>query len=184
MKRHYYISDNLDDLELVEHELESEGLSDEQIHVLSNNEAALASHHLHPVVDFMKTDVIRSGLVGASIGAMAATLVLAVTAVMGWAEAIGWTPFVFLAVVALGFCTWEGGFMGFQEKNRRFRRFDEVVKANKHVLFVDVTAQQEGILSRITSRHPRLQLAGDGPAMPEWLIAGQRQVKNFVHWAP
>ena len=34
MNRHYYISDNLNDLETVEYELEASGINSEQIHVL------------------------------------------------------------------------------------------------------------------------------------------------------
>ena len=58
MQRHYYISDNLDELESVEHELEASGISVEQIHVLSENEAAVEDHHLPEVVSFMKKDVV------------------------------------------------------------------------------------------------------------------------------
>ncbi|RFQ09501.1 magnesium transporter, partial [Pseudomonas sp. ATCC 13867] len=36
MNRHYYISDNLDDLDEVEHELQESGISMEQMHVLSD----------------------------------------------------------------------------------------------------------------------------------------------------
>ena len=35
MRRHYFISDNLDDLEVFEEQLEAAGISTPQIHVLS-----------------------------------------------------------------------------------------------------------------------------------------------------
>ena len=39
MKRHYYISSDLDDLELIERDLEEAGVSTPQIHVLSDDDA-------------------------------------------------------------------------------------------------------------------------------------------------
>ena len=41
MNRHYYVSDDLDELERVEEELEASGIGTEQIHVLSEQEADL-----------------------------------------------------------------------------------------------------------------------------------------------
>ena len=49
MNRHYYISDNLNDLEKVETELEASGIDTEQIHVLSERDAEVERHHLHDV---------------------------------------------------------------------------------------------------------------------------------------
>ena len=49
MNRHYYISDNLDELERVEQELEAQGISTEQIHVLSERDAEVEHHQLHDV---------------------------------------------------------------------------------------------------------------------------------------
>ncbi len=44
MNRHYYISDTLDELELLERELETSGIPTEQIHVLSEQDAELERH--------------------------------------------------------------------------------------------------------------------------------------------
>ena len=44
MKRFYFISDDLDDLERLEAELEDNGLQQPQIHVLSEDDAELARH--------------------------------------------------------------------------------------------------------------------------------------------
>ena len=71
MNRHYYISNNLDDLETLESELEANGINTEQIHVLSDKDADVEQHHLHDVNSFMKQDVVHSGEVGAVIGEMA-----------------------------------------------------------------------------------------------------------------
>jgi hypothetical protein len=60
MERHYYLSDDLDDLEAVENELEAAGISTPQIHVLSENDSEVENHHLHEVDSFTKSDVVHS----------------------------------------------------------------------------------------------------------------------------
>ena len=45
MLRHYFISTNLDDLEVFEEQLEAAGVSTPQIHVLSRNDADVEHHH-------------------------------------------------------------------------------------------------------------------------------------------
>lgn len=184
MKRQYFISDNLSDLEAVEQELLEKGITRPQIHVLSNSDSDLEKHHLHPVADVMKTDVVNSGLWGLGIGLLGALLVIGATLIMGWAESIGWTPFAFLALIVLGFCTWEGGFLGFQEKNRRFKRFEDTVRNNRHVLLVDVSEEQESVLGEVVERHPQLAPAGEGDPAPGWIIVGEQQLREIIRWGP
>ena len=87
MNRHYYISDNLDELERLEAELEASGIATEQIHVLSEKDAETGQRHLHEVSPFMKKDVVRSGRVGLLVG-----LVLAIVAVAFAYAAAGRKP--------------------------------------------------------------------------------------------
>ena len=113
MKRHFYISENLEELELVEQELEDNGVSAPQIHVLSQNDAAVQRHGLPYVEAVLRKDVVHSMELGALIGVSTALLILATAYLAGWtATAAGWLPFIFLAIVVLGFCTWEGGLFG------------------------------------------------------------------------
>jgi len=185
MKRHFYISDNLDDLEHVEEELESSGVSTPQIHVLSEDDADVENHHLHKVEAVLKKDVVHSMEIGAMAGVVAATLVLIVAYFAGWtASAAGWVPFVFLAVVILGFCTWEGGLFGIQEPHYQFKRFQEALHEGKHVLFVDVDPSQEEVLSQVVARHSKLELAGVGEATPALIVGAQNTWRNFVKSMP
>ena len=66
MKRFYYISDDLDDLVQIEHELEAGGIARPQIYLLSNDDVGLDNHDVNRVASFMKTDVIHSGEIGAA----------------------------------------------------------------------------------------------------------------------
>lgn len=180
MNRHYYISDDLDDLETVESELEANGISTEQIHVLSEKDAEVEHHHLHDVPSFMKQDVVHSGEIGALVGVVLAALVLGGAYLLGWTEsAAGWIPFVFLAIVLFGFCTWEGGFFGIQVPNAHFRAFRQKLKEGKHVFFVDVEPNQEPILDQVIQHHPSLRDAGTGAAAPHWIVAWLQRWHQF-----
>lgn len=180
MNRHFYVSKDLDELESVEHELEANGISTEQMHVLSEKDAEVEEHHLHEVTSFMKQDVVNSGEKGAVVGVILAAAVLVVAWLFGWTEtAAGWLPFIFLAVVVLGFCTWEGGFFGFQEPNSQFRRFKKLLKHGKHIFFVDVEPEQEATLSKVIRHHPHLKNAGYGYGSPHWFVAWMQKWHLF-----
>ncbi len=185
MKRHYYISTDLDDLEHVEEELEAAGVATPQIHVLSHDDDGVAKHdHLHPVEAVLKKDVVHGTEVGAVIGVIGASLVLLISYYSGVTETVGWVPFLFLAVVVLGFCTWEGGLFGIQEPHQDFKRFEGELDAGKHVFFVDVDANQESALSRIVSAHPRMEPAGEGAATPKVVVEAQKKFHDVMQTLP
>lgn len=180
MNRHYYISDDLDDLELLERELEAGGIPGEQIHVLSEQDAELERHRVHQVPSVMRTDVFNLGWRGALVGLALAVAVLLVAWLAGWTQTrAGWGPFVFLALVLLGFSAWEAGFFGFQRRNRRFRALGEDLEKGRHVLFVDVEPEQQAVLATVVGRHAGLLEAGSGEALPHWLSASQRRLNRL-----
>lgn len=185
MKRHYFISDNLDDLESVENELEKRGITTLQIHVLSQKDAEVEQHRLHEVASFMKQDVVHSAVFGAAIGIVVNLIFLSVVHTTGLAKTeAGWLPFVFLAVVLLGFCTWEGGLRGIQEPNHHFRRFQKLLQDGKHIFFVDVDSREEHVLLQVVSMHPGLIAAGVEPAGAHWIVGWQQKCLNFVRTLP
>lgn len=180
--RHYFISSNLDDLGKLERELEAQGVETAQIHVLSLDDTSTENHvHLHDVSSFMKSDVIRSGELGLAVGLAGAALVLATAYFSGWTDSVaGWIPFVFLAIVVVGFCTWEGGFLGFQKVNTHFKEFEKVLEEGRHVFFVDLIPEQEGLLNELVKQHPTLELAGTKRGTPQWIMKSQKHVPNFL----
>ncbi len=184
MKRHYYISDDLDELDAVEHSLEQSGITTPQIHVLSENDSGVESHHLHAVESVLKKDVVRSTEIGFIVGLVASLSVLLLAYYSGLTETFTWVPAIFLAIVVLGFCTWEGGLVGIQTPHHDFARFQQPLHEGKHVFFVDVEPSQEANLDRIIAYHPSMQLAGMGEASPNWVVAIQQAWHRFVHWAP
>ncbi|MEQ8803184.1 MAG: NAD/FAD-utilizing enzyme, partial [Haliea sp.] len=112
MKRHFFLSDDLDELEQVERDLEEAGVSTPQIHVLSEDDAGVQAHRLNDVEAVLRKDVVHGTERGAVIGVIGAAIVLAATWATGIAATITWVPPIFLAVIVLGFCTWEGGLIG------------------------------------------------------------------------
>ncbi len=185
MKRHYFISDDLDDLDHIGVELEQAGVATPQIHVLSRDDAGVAQReHLHAVEAVLKKDVVHGTEVGAVVGVIGASLVLAVSYYSGVTHDVGWVPFLFLAVVVLGFCTWEGGLFGIQESHTDFARFEPALNAGKHVFFVDIDDKQEAALSGIIRAHPRLRPAGEGTATPKVVVEAQKKFHSAMQSLP
>ena len=124
MKRHFFISDNLDDLDRIEVELERRGINKPQIHVLSKDDAGVDTHkHLHNIEAVFKQDVVHGTMVGATIGLLAAAAVMAIAYLTKLPETFTWMPFYFLSIVMFGFVTWSGGFYGIQTPHKDFRRY-------------------------------------------------------------
>ncbi|MFK8020932.1 MAG: magnesium transporter [Pseudomonadales bacterium] len=180
--RHYFISNNLNDLENIEEQLERAGISTPQIHVLSLDDTAVENRHkLNDVTSFMKTDVLRSGEIGAAVGLVSAVIFLALVYLGGWAEMIGsWLPFAFIALMILGFSTWEGGFIGIQRKNKRFNRFEQALKDGNHVFFVDLKPGQEDAMDSVISKYKSITLAGTERGTPSWVIEGQERIPRML----
>ena len=181
MKRHFYISNDLDDLDRIEDELENRGVHKPQIHVFSRDDTGVEKHdHLHNIESIFKKDVVHGTITGACVGVGIAALVLIVVSYSSWPESYTWMPFFFLAIVLLGFSTWVGGLIGIQTPHRDFRRFERQLREGKHVFIVDVDPEQESILESIVHKHHGLQLAGTGKAPPRWIVMGQYGVKRFT----
>ena len=129
----------------------------------------------------MRRDIVHSTIFGAVIGAVGAGLVLLLAALFGWTEtAAGWMPWIFLAVIVLGFCTWEGGLWGIQEPHTQFRRFEEALRGGRHVVFVDIDPDQKAILDSAVQRHTRLEPAGVASGAPQWLHGLQVRSRRLL----
>lgn len=184
MKRHYFVSDNLDDLETVESELEAAGVSTPQIHVLSDDDMGVEQHNLHNVEAVLKKDVVHGTEMGAIVGVVAGVTILILAWFSGLTETYTWVPAIFLSLIAVGFCTWEGGLIGIQEPHTEFQKFQHLLREGKHIFFVDVAIVQEQALDSVTAKHPQLRKAGEGAATPGWVIGAQQKWAKFVQAAP
>jgi hypothetical protein len=181
MQRHFLVSDDLDDLEHLEEELEAQGVSTPQIHVFTLDDTEAEKHvHLHVVQSIMKRDVVNSMIIGAILGAVLSISVLGLTALLEWHKtAAGWIPFIFLAIIILGFCTWEGGFVGIQTLNRHFKQFKATLEQGKHVFYCDLAPNQVPIFQRVVQAHPKATMAGTGVSTPPWIMSWQTRLARF-----
>ncbi|GGW74761.1 NAD/FAD-utilizing enzyme [Alteromonas halophila] len=185
MLRHYYITKDLDTLEKIESALEAKGVHTPQFHVLSEQDAEVERHHLHAIEAVLKKDVVRSTIIGAIYGVIGAALIIGTAYFTGWyTSPAGWLPFAFLAIVILGFCTWEGGLIGIQVPNRQFKRFQKLLSRGKHVFFVDFDPQQKARIEQVTAEQSRLKFAGTGDATPTWVVKGQEKFQHFMKSMP
>ncbi len=184
MKRFYFLSSNLDELASVERELEGAGITTPQLHVLSLDDAGVEQRGMHGVEAVLKKDVVRGTELGAVIGLVGGGAVLAVAYYTGLTEAYTWVPAVFLAVIILGFCTWEGGLIGIQEPHVEFRQFEDELKSGQHLLFVDIDPEQESVLQSTMDQYPHIQPAGQGAATPRFVVRGQDSFNRFMKTAP
>ncbi len=182
MQRHFFTSDDLNDLERFEVELEDKGIHKEQIHVLSLDETAVGRHrNLHEVAALMKKDMVRAGWWGLLAGGIGALLVVGIAYALGGTQTqAGWLPVVFLALIVLGFLIWEAGLWGIQKPNAHFERFERELAAGRHVFFVDLDSRQEPILNQAVRSHPAIALAGTGTASPHWLVNSTHWLKRFL----
>lgn len=180
--RHFFIADSLDDLDRVVAALRRDGIERVQIHVLTNDDANAVQHpNLPDVTSIMKKDVIRSGELGLAVGLIAAIVVLLTAYLTSATTSIaGWAPWIFLAVLLLGFCTWEGGFIGIQRTNHNFARFKERLAAGQHILFVDITAEQTPGLRIVTEQFPGLVVDSVENGTPQWIMRGQKEIPHFL----
>ena len=184
MKRYYFLTDNLDRLQAVETDLENNGISTPQIHVLSRDDSGVTKRHLHGVEAVLRKDVVHGMQRGAIFGICGAALVLIATHFSGITSVTGWAPFIFLAIVVLGFVTWESGLFGIQEPHHDFKRFDQALDSGRHLLFIDVDKNGEDTLSHITAHYPELEFSGTGGAAPGWFIGLQNRWRHFLEVMP
>lgn len=184
MKRHFYLASSLSELDGVVKKLYAQGVTPPQVHVLTENDAGLAEHPLLQDVEaVLRTDVVHGTERGAMLGAIVAAFILFVAYAAGWAEGVTWVPFIFLSIVALGFCTWEGGLLGIQMRNRRFKKFSKDLKAGKHVLLVDVSPAQSLMVEKIVAES-RLEVGGKGDGAPDWVVEARNKYNQFVEVMP
>ena len=183
LQRYFFISEDLDVLEALEKRLEDKGVSRMRIHILSEDDSGVERHTgLHAVESIMKTDLFHSGVVGLLLGVCAAALFLGLVWYFGWNQLTeaGWLPFGFGAFILMGFFMWEGGLLGIQTHNHHFREFEQALNTKKHVFFVDLEPEFEGLLDEFVKNSSAVKRAGVAKAPPRWLLVGEQKISHFV----
>lgn len=157
MKHTYYLSKDLDELEVVHDELLESGINDSQIHVLSDADASVEEHHMRSLNSFSKTDVIHSTLMGAGVGVILALAMMSIPYLFNISTPVGNMPFMFAAIVLLGFAAWEGGFLGIQKTNHKFASVDTDIHQGQHLMIVDFKDNVESTVNKVIGAHPMVK---------------------------
>ena len=184
MNRYYYVCQNLDDISRAQEQLLAAGFEPVQLYTLSYEDAEVEKRALNDVNSLSKTDIVSSTIVGLALGVAGAAAILILAALIGVSSQVAWVPIVFLAICVLGFCTWEGGFLGIQTTNRQFKRFEPELRAGKHIFFADLHAAQKETFFRIVSSYPTMKNAGRRRNKFAWLMPVRAGARKFVRWAP
>lgn len=181
MLRHYYIIDSVDEVELLEHELQSYGIDKLQIHILTNDDPCLGHHHLYEVDNSLKRGLFNAGNVGATLGMIIAITILLVAYLFGWhSGSLGGMPIILSALLVLFFCTWEGDHVTVPLANINSQLFKQALETGKTVLFIDVEQQQELFINKIMRSHPMLKPEGIAATTPEWLLQQQKKLRGLL----
>ena len=184
MYRRYLVSDDLDELKAVEQDLYLHGFSAPQVHVLTERYAEIDKYHFNDVNSLSKSDVVHSGLVGATVGIVLSVICISLGFIFGAQNSIQWLPYIFIAIILLGFCTWEGGLIGIQLKNKEFQKFDELLNAGKHVMLVDMRQEDSDTVTNVIKSHSKIKNYGVGNGAPSWLVRSQNTWRQFIREMP
>jgi hypothetical protein len=65
-----------------------------------------------------------------------------------------------------------------------FRRFEQELRSGKHILLLDVEADQESKMRHIIRAHARIENAGEGESTPGWVIGARQKWSRFMELAP
>lgn len=137
MKRLYFVAKSLDNVETMENSLVDEGVGSSDLHLLSNDHDGAERRHLHEVPSIIQSNLVNSSVNGFLIGLALSSVVMLLTYFYGWHTDATWVPFIFLAILILGFSCWEGGLWGIQHRKPEFSTFDDVLDSGSHVLLID-----------------------------------------------
>lgn len=184
MQRHYFLDDDLDDLEGTSRELQAAGIPAEQIYVLTQSDHEVDRRSFNHVWSILRQDTVHSAIIGSVIGVGLAVLVLTGAWISGLPASYTWVPFIFLALVVLGFCTWEGGLWGIQEPHHEFRRFQAELENGRHLLLVETNGKQEEALNAVSQGHAQLRRVGEGTAVPAFVRLAHILFNRYRAWGP
>jgi hypothetical protein len=165
MKCFYYLSPTLADTGKIADDLHTSGVSDWFIHIVSKNEAGLHRLRLHSSNYLETLDIVRHGLIGATVGLAIGMVFCALIAYLQpFGPELSWMAYASAIVVPMGFGAWLGGLVGISTENRKLRPFSDKVAANQYLILVYANKREETKVHAMMERlHPEASLLGLDP---------------------
>jgi len=156
----YYLAPTLDSTRQIFNDLNTAGVKDFFLHVVSKDESGLKRERLHSSNYLETLDLVRDGLIGAFLGLLAG--VIAVLLVMYFDPFGPEVPsfvYALVAGVATLFGAWEGGLTGIASQNRKLAKFRHDIDAGRYLILIYARKRQGALVrSMMRTRHPEAEL--------------------------
>jgi hypothetical protein len=161
MKCIYYLSPTLKSTQNISDDLHSIGIDDWFLHIHNKDESGLVKQHLHSSNYLETLDLIREGLIGASLGFLAGLCTAGITSVTEPFGApvplIGYAGIVFLFTC---FGAWLGGLAGVASENKKIANFHQEIASGKYLVLIYAKENQiNNIQKMMGNKHPEVVLA-------------------------
>ena len=160
MKTMYYLAPSLVSAHKISDDLHDAGVTDWFIHVISNDEDGLSREHIHSSNYLETLDLVRDGLIGATIGFFFGVVlagVLMFTKPFG--PEVPEIISLFLILLLTFFGSWEGGLIGIASKNKKHAKFEKELEEGKYLILIYAKRnQEEPIIETMGSKHPEAEL--------------------------
>jgi hypothetical protein len=162
MFRLYYLINDIETTKQAYKDLEREGVSENNIHVWSKDEAGLKRRHLHSLGFIEKNDLIRSGEQGAMIGIVCGLLLASILSIIDpFKLEMSLMASMLIVVLVMMFGAWAGGLIGFSHDNYKLAKFHDSIAIGKYLLIADVTSEQErNVRASMDKYHNRVSMEG------------------------
>jgi len=161
MKCVYYLSPTLKSTQQISDDLHEIGVNDWFLHIVSKNESELSKEKLHSSNYIETLDVIRGGLIGASMGFTAGLIAAFLAmAVEPFGPDMHWFGYVAIVFVLSCFGAWVGGLTGIASENKKLANFRAEIDAGKYLILIYAKKQQEEkIKQMMAAEHAEAELA-------------------------
>ena len=165
MKRFYYLTKSIDEVDKVASDLHRAGVTDWDFHVLGNK-AELSDHHISMTSPFHERDIVRCVERGALIGitagvfcSIAGTLFTSFVAEAGFGAQFG------IMLICGLFGAWTGGLSGLSTENYKIRRFHDEIEAGYYLIMVDTDPLREQLVPAVMQWHIDVLEGGEGDTL-------------------
>lgn len=159
MQRLYYLAEDVAAAHRIAHDLQCQGVSAGDLHLVADNPADLATHQLSGASLLETTDLLpasESGLLlGIALGSLACTLAW----VGGWLTLAGPLAYVGLFIFFAGLGSWLGGLVGLSLDHYKLAQFQPALQKGQVLMMVDSDSPR---IEQLMRYQPQAHLVGLG----------------------
>ncbi|WNC67190.1 hypothetical protein RI845_11750 [Thalassotalea nanhaiensis] len=161
MLRHFYVCDDMGDLKLISTELENNGFTKPQIHLISKTQG---THHLDTFMP-ISDEIFKSLLLGNSnlyLAVFIAVLITIFLYIYGFMLlSIAWFSTAVVGLFFAFFTNKEHDLFLNTNNTVDPEMIKNEVESGRYVLLVELNNRQEPQLKKIVTKHPELKVAGN-----------------------